>query len=126
MPDDYSKMKSVLSTLRSNAFNLQSLLRMAQDGKGSTEILTKMTYAIENHFDRVEALQIKIPEENLEEHKELLKYFKIVHADWLDGIVSDADYAEALNFRLFNHFSSYFQPLLDAHLDDSPTLQFRI
>ena len=126
MSDDYSQMKSALGSLRSNAFNIQSLLRMAQDGRNSTEILTKITYAIENHFDRVESLSLEIPEENREDHRLILKHFEKMRADWLNGMISDADYAEALNLRLFVHFSSYFQPLLDAHLDDASNLQFRI
>jgi hemerythrin len=126
MPGNCSEVRSALSSLRNNAFNIQSLLRMAQDGKSANEILTKITHAIENHFDRVEKLQIEIPEENLEEHRQILKHFKIMQADWLSGTISDADYAEALNLKLFSHFSSCFQPLLDALLDEVPTLQFRI
>lgn len=126
MPDDYSKMKSALRSLRNNAFNIQSLLRMAQNGQNSTEILTKITFAIENHFDRVQALALEIPEESLADHKDILQKFKIVHQDWLNGVISDADYAETLNLRLFNHFSSYFQPLLEDNLDEASELQFRI
>ncbi|MEE4253740.1 MAG: hypothetical protein V2I50_06830 [Desulfuromusa sp.] len=126
MADDYREMKSALSSLRSNAFNIQSLLRMAQDGQNSTEILTKITYAIENHFDRVESLHLEIPEENREDHRQILKQFETMRDDWLNGMMTETDYAEALNLRLFNHFSSYFQPLLDTYLDDASTLQFRV
>ena len=126
MSGDYSKMKAALGSLRSNAVNIQYLLRMAQDGKNSTEILTRITHAIENHFERIESLPIGIPEESLEDHRDILKHFKNVHADWLARTISDADYAEALNFRLFNHFSSCFQPLLEAHLDEISKLESRI
>ncbi|WP_321392482.1 hypothetical protein [uncultured Desulfuromusa sp.] len=126
MSDDYSQLKSALNSLRSNAFNIQSLLRMAQDGKNATEILSKITFAIEDHFERVQSLPLDIPEESLEDHEDILQKFKIVHNDWLNGVISDADYAEALNLRLFNHFSSYFQPLLEGHLDDISALPFRI
>jgi len=71
-------------------------------------------------------LQIEIPEENLEDHRQILQYLKIMRDDWQTGMISDASYAEALNLRMFNHFSSYFQPLLDAHLDNVSPLPFRI
>jgi hypothetical protein len=126
MSGDYSKMKAALGSLRSNAVNIQYLLRMAQDGNNSTEILMRITHAIENHFERIESLPIEIPEESLEDHRDILKHFKNVHANWLARTIPDADYAEALNFRLFNHFSSCFQPLLEAHLDEISKLEFRI
>ena len=126
MSNDDSQMRSALGSLRTNAFNIQSLLRMAQDGRNSTEILTRITDAIENHFDRVESLPLEIPEENREDHRLILKHFEKMRDDWLKGMMTEADYAEALNLRLFTHFSSYFQPLLDAHLGDAPSLQFRV
>ena len=69
MSDDYSSMKSALNALKNNAFNIQSLLNMAQEGKKSVEILEHITQAVKIHFERVEALDIDIPEENKKDHK---------------------------------------------------------
>jgi len=126
MPDDYNKMKSALHALRSNAFNIQSLLRMAKDGTKSKEILEQIAQAIATHYSRVEALEINIPDENKKDHKRIINYFKRIEADWRNGQIADADYAELLNVKLYNHFSAYFQPLLDSHLDDGSMLQFRL
>lgn len=126
MQDDYSDMKAALSSLRSNAYNIQTLLRMAQRGQLSSEILGKITLSIENHFNRVESLEIDIPEQNKEDHKEILSHFNKIRVDWSNGILSDADYAEFLNCRLFNHFSICFQPLLDTYLDVDPRFEFKI
>ncbi|SEA55732.1 hypothetical protein SAMN05660420_02447 [Desulfuromusa kysingii] len=126
MLDDNIKVKSALNSLRSNALNIQSLLELAQDGKNAAAILTRITDAIENHFERVQSLPLEIPEESLADHQEILQQFKMFRADWEDGRISDAEYAEALNLRLFNHFSAYFQTLLNDYLGDAPTLQFRV
>ena len=117
MQDDYCEMKAALSSLRCNAFNIQALLHMGQKGELSSETLSKMTQVIQNHFSRVEALEIDIPEENKKEHKKILVFFERIQTDWCDGILSDIDYAEQLNSRLFNHFSLCFQSLLDTYLD---------
>jgi hemerythrin len=126
MTDDYKEAKSALNSLRCNALNIQSMLRLATDGKNSSEILTKVTEAIENHFNKAESLKIEFPEENREEHKKLLAHFKLIHNSWQDGEISDADYAEALNLGLFDHFSGYFQPLLDNHFDEETSLSSRV
>lgn len=126
MPDDYSKMKSALTGLKNNACNIQSLLKMAQDGKKSVEILENITQTLEIHFERVEALDIEIPEENIKDHREILIYLEGLHDEWRSGMISDEDYAEVLNLRLFNHFSRYFQPLLDTHFEDASSMKFRL
>lgn len=119
-------MKTALLSLRSNALNLQVLLRMAANGENATVILEKMMQAIHVHFDRVEALGIDIPEENRREHKFLLTYFRSAEADWQRGKLSDVEYADALNARLYNHFSVYFKEILDTHLDDKLSAGFRL
>jgi len=126
MSDDNNEMKFSLGTLRNNAFNIQSLLRMAQNGGESTEILNQITQIVESHFDRVESLDIDIPDENVKDHREILKHFKIAHVDWRDGKISDVDYAEVLNFRLYKHFSTHLQPLIDKHLDETDGLKFKL
>ena len=118
--------KTALLSLRSNALNLQALLCMAAKGDNATVILDKITKAIRNHFDRVEALGIDIPEENRRDHKALLVYFKSAEADWRQGRLSDVDYAEALNARLYSHFSVYFKGILDSHLNDKFLADFRL
>ena len=99
---------------------------MAKDGQKSKEILEQITQAIATHFNRVETLDIDIPDENKEDHKGIISYFKRIEVDWRDGQITDTDYAELLNIKLYSHFSAYFQPLLDSHLDDGAMLQFRI
>lgn len=126
MQDDYSEMKAALSSLRSNAYNIQTLLRMAQRGQLSSEVLGKITQSIENHFNRVESLEIDIPEKNKEEHREILWHFSQIREDWKNGVLSDVEYAEYLNCRLFNHFSICFQPLLDTYLDVDPQFEFKV
>jgi len=126
MSDDYSSMKSALNALKNNAFNIQSLLNMAQEGKKSVEILEHIAQAVKIHFERVEALDIDIPEENKKDHKEILSYLESLHDEWCNGMISDEDYAEILNLRLFNHFSLYFQPLLDTRFEEASSLRFRL
>lgn len=125
MQDEIKKNKLLFYALRSNAYNIQTLLRQTQDGLVTSEILERITQVIENHFDRVESLDIEIPQKNKLEHQEILKQFKIMHKDWKRGILSDSDYAELLRCRLFNHFSTCFQPLLDTHLGDVVKTEFR-
>ena len=88
--------------------------------------LEQITQAIATHFNRAETLEVDIPHENKEDHKGIISYFKRIEADWRNGEISDADFAEVLNVKLYNHFSVYFQSLLDSHLDDGAMLQFRI
>ena len=127
MYNDYSATKAVLRSLRTNAFNIQSMLRLASDGKDSSAILNKITHIIANHFERIESLNIDIPEKNKREHVSLLKRFIQIEADWRKGKVSDTDYADTLNLMLFNHFSIRFQPLIDLHLEgESFSLKFRL
>ena len=79
MSDDNIEIKSSLGALRGNAFNIQSLLKMVQDGEESAEILNQITEIIEAHFDRAESLDIDISDEHLNDHREILKYFKFVY-----------------------------------------------
>ncbi|MDA3902970.1 MAG: hypothetical protein PF441_05920, partial [Desulfuromusa sp.] len=110
MSDDNIEMKSSLGALRGNAFNIQSLLKMVQDGEESAEILNQITEIIETHFERVESLDIDISDEHVKDHREILKHFKVAHRDWCDGKITDAEYAEVLNYRLYKHFSTHLQP----------------
>lgn len=126
MQDDYSELKAALSSLRCNAFNIQALLHMGQEGKLSSEILGKITQVIQDHFSRVEALEIDISVEKKKEHEEILVHFEEIRTDWCDGILSDIDYAELLNSRLFNHFSLSFQPLLDTYLNFDTQFEFKV
>jgi len=126
MQDDYSETKAALNSLRCNAFNLQALLHMGQNGELSSEILGKITEVIQNHFSRVEALDIEVPAGNQKEHEEILANFEQLRSDWCDGTLSDIDYAELLNCRLFNHFSLCFQPLLNTYLDFDTQFEFRV
>ena len=124
MSDDNSATKAALRTLRSNAFKLQSMLRRAAAGKDSPTILNKASSVILNHFTRVESLNIDIPEKNKREHVSLLKQSMQIEADWRKGKVSDADYADALNLMLTNHFLMRLQPLLNLHLEEDFILNF--
>jgi hemerythrin len=126
MQDEGKKSRSILYALRSNAYNIQTLLRQTQDGLMTPEVLEKITHVIENHFDRVESLDIEISQKNKQEHQEILKQFKSMHKDWKRDILSDSDYAELLRCRLFNHFSTCFQPILDTHLGDDVKTEFRL
>ncbi|MEE4254986.1 MAG: hypothetical protein V2I50_13175 [Desulfuromusa sp.] len=126
MSDDNIEMKSSLGALRGNAFNIQSLLKMVQEGEESEEILNQITEIIEAHFDRVESLDIDISAEHVKDHREILKHLKIAHTDWRDGKISAADYAEVMNFRLYKHFSTHLQPLIDEHLDETDRLKFKL
>ena len=126
MSDDNVEMKSSLGALRINAFNIHSLLKKAQNGEESTEILNQITEIIETHFDRAESLDIDIPDEHVKDHREILKHLKIAHTDWRDGKISDAYYAEVLNSRLYKHFSTHLQPLIDKHLDETDGMKFKL
>jgi len=118
MHDDYSEMKSALCALRSNAYNIQALLRMVQEGQATAEILEKINHVIENHFKRVESLDIDLPEANKLEHREIIERFNKMREAWRDGVLSDVDYAELLSYRLFSHFSTCLKSLLNAYLGD--------
>jgi len=126
MPDNDNTTKASLRTLRCNASNIQALLRMASDGDSTFKILEKITPIIRSHFERVENLDINIPDENLRDHKSLLRDFKLMEADWGKKRLSDADYIEALRFKLFNHFTMFFEPLLDTELEEDSPLKFRL
>jgi hypothetical protein len=126
MQDDYSEVKAALTSLRCNAFNIQTLLHMGQEGELSSNILGGISQVIQNHFSRVEALEIDIPAENRKEHEAILVHFEVIRTDWCDGTLSDIDYAELLSSRLFNHFSLFFQPLLDTYLDFDTQFEFKI
>lgn len=125
MSDDDVELKLSLGALRADAFNIQSLLKMIQNGEKSGEILSQMTEIIETYFDRAESLHMDISDEHIKDHREILKHFKISHIDWLDGKISDADYAEVLNSRLYKHFSIHLQPLINKHLDEADRLKFK-
>ncbi|SEA82938.1 hypothetical protein SAMN05660420_03333 [Desulfuromusa kysingii] len=126
MSDDNIEMKSALGALRNNAFNIQSLLKMVQKGEESTEILNQITEIIETHFDSAESLAIDITDEHIKDHREILKHLKMAHADWCDGKITDTYYAEVLNSRLYKHFSSHLQPLIDKHLDETERMKFKL
>ena len=127
MPDKHNATKINLRSLRSNAFNLQTMLRLASDNRQSSiAILDKICQTIQNQFDRIEALDINIPEENKQDHRALMEYCRFAEAKWQKGKISDSDYAETLNFKLYNHFSMYFKPLLEAHLEEGTLLKFRL
>ena len=126
MSGDYNATKNTLRSLRSNASNLLILLQMASNNRNTSKILERMTSAIQNHFDRVEALGISIPEENKREHRRLRKYSEEMESSWRKRKLSHIDYADALNFNLYNHFSTYFKALLDRELGEGSTLDFRL
>ncbi len=126
MSDDYNATKNNLRLLRSNASNLLILLEMASNNRDTSEILERMTPSIHNHFDRVEALDVIIPEENKREHRRLWKYTEEMESSWRKRKLSHIDYADALNFNLYNHFSTYFKALLNRELGEGSTLDFRL
>jgi len=126
MSDNGNATIASLRTLRSNASNIQSMLRLASDGSNTSRILENITPTIQSHFERLEALDIHIPEENIKDHRALLGDFKLMEVDWQKKRRSDADYTEALRFKLFNHFTMFFVPLLDAELEEGSLLNFRL
>lgn len=99
---------------------------MAQDGKKAGEIFEHIKQAVKIHFERVEALDIEIPEANKKDHREILSHLERLHGEWCKGMISDGDFAEILNLRLFSHFSLYFQPLLDTYFEEASSLRFRL
>ena len=119
--------KMSLHSLHSNSSNIMSLLQMAssgKDGKDSSTILNMIMSLIANHFERVESLNIDIPEKNKREHVSLLKQFTQIGTDWQKGIISDTDYADTLNSMLSNHFSMRFHPLIELHLGEDVLSEF--
>jgi hypothetical protein len=114
LSDNYDPDKAVLRSLQSNAFNIQALLTMASAGQNTDVILDKITLAIKFHLERVESLGILIPDENKQDHQELLAFCDRLEADWRNKKISSIEYAEGLNLEVFNHFTNYFKPLIDS------------
>ena len=123
--DTYDATKAALRSLRTNAFNIQTLLQITSKRTNSYTIRKKSTLLVSNHFARVEktfnSLDLNIPQENLNDHKTLLDFFKQLESDWQKKQISDQKYTEEINFRLFNHLTMYFYPLVDSVLLDSRT-----